>query len=222
MAYPSTAELVSGSTVTELTGLTTEQKDALRTEAITAVEFYCRQSFTAEGTEEDPVTLLVDGGGGRELWLPRRLATIDSLSVSTGAFGADDVTLNASHDRLHLGDAAGPSTWATRAIVAAMGTTRSVFPAGAGTVEVTGVWGWAEDEYPGEITTALRFHMEDRALADAHALADSVRSARGLGLSGLSQGSLTADLSRGEPLISTRVRRLLQRHRWSGPTGAIA
>lgn len=222
MAYPTTAELVAGSTVDALTDLTSDQQDAKRAEAIVAVESHCRQSFTAEGTEEAPVALLVDGNGGRELWLPRRLVLIDSLSVSTGAFGADDVVLNDSHDRLHLGDAAGPSTWATRVIAAATGTTRPVFPAGPGTVEVTGVWGWAEDEYPEAVTTALRFHMEDRALADAHALADSVRSARGLGIAGISQGNLSADLTRGEPLISTRVRRQLQRYRWSGPAGALA
>ena len=89
-------------------------------------------------------------------------------------------------------------------------------------MRVTGVWGWAGDEYPEAISTALRFDMEDRALANAHALSDTVRSARALGLAGVNQGGLSIELGNGEPAVSTRVRRLLKDYRWSGGVGALA
>jgi hypothetical protein len=222
MAYPTTAELAAGSTVKELTDLEPEQQDALLAEAIQAIERHCRQSFTADGTVEDPVTVTLDGDGGTQVYLPRRLAKLTDLSVSDGGLSVSDVTLSARHDRLHITPEPGASSWATRAIAEATGTVRLLFPAGAGTVEVSGVWGWPDEDYPDAVTTALRLDMEDRALASAHPLSETVRSARALGLGSIAQGALSLDLSDSEPEISTRVRRALRGLRWDIPSGALA
>ena len=222
--YPSTEELVTSSTVSKLTDLTPEQQDALRAEAIGAVERYCRQRFVAIGTEEEPSTVDIDGSGSSELYLPSRLAVLTDLNVSDGSLSVDDVGLNADRDRLNVRSDGSQDTWITRALARERGLpTERVFPLGTGEVEVTGVWGWPDDEFPDDVTTALRFHMEDRALTEAHKLAETVRAARALGVTGVQQGGLSIELGAGEPEISTRVRRLLRDLRWDGgPVGALA
>lgn len=227
MAYPTTAELVAASTVEALTGLEEAQQDAQRAEAIAAVEGFCHQSFESEGTEGEPATRTLDGTGARELYLPKRLSQLMDLTVTGGAFTETDVVLSDQGDRLHLPDETAGATWATRAIAEATGYREIVFPAGNGTVTVKGVWGWADAEYPAAITTALRWDMEDRALANAHALSETVRSARALGLSGVDQGGLSIALDGHEPQVSVRVARLLRRASdpplvWAPATGALA
>lgn len=221
--YPSTEELVAASSLSELTSLEAPQQDALRTEAIGAIERHCRQAFLQEGTEEDPVTKVIDGNGGEVLYLPARLAELTEFGVSTGALTASDVALSEKRDRLHLAPESAGSTWATRVIAEARDLDRAVFPAGPGTVEITGVWGWPEADYPAAVTTALRFHMEDRALTEAHKFADTVRSAKALGVDSIQQGNLSLGLGGQEKAVSTRVRRELADLRWpTAGTGALA
>jgi len=225
--YPTTKELVDASSNAELKALGEAEQDALRAEAILAIEGHCRQSFTAEagsasGSGDEFTTLAIDGTGSRTLYLPRRLASLHDLSVAGAAIDAGDVELNDRHDRLSIIEEGGNTNWLAQAAAEYSERPRALFVAGAGTVQVTGVWGWADDEYPEAITTALRFDMEDRALANGHALADTVRSARALGLSSVNQGGLSIELGKGEPAVSTRVRRLLKGYRWSGAAGALA
>lgn len=221
--YPTTAELVAASTVSELTDLEEAQQDALRQEAIDAIEGVCRQSFLQEGTEGEPVERIIDGPGSRELYLPKRLIELTKLATSGSALTASDVVLSEAGDRLHVPSERDGGTWATRAIAEATGRVDPIFPHGPGSVTVTGVWGWAE--VPSAIVTALRLDMEDRALATGHALAESVRSTRALGVSGIDQGGLSVQLRNREPGVSARVRRVLRTgndgagyiwHRWGG------
>lgn len=221
--YPTTAELVAASTVSELTGLTEAQQDALRQEAIDVIEGVCHQDFLQEGTKAEPVARVIDGPGARELYLPKRLVELTALEVPGGALTITDVTLSEDHARLHVTPESDGSTWATRAVAEMTGRTEPVFPDGPGTVTVTGVWGW--EEVPSAIATAIRLDMEDRALANQHALAESVRSSRALGVSGIDQGGLSVQLRAREPGVSARVRRVLRTgndgagyiwHRWTG------
>ncbi len=223
MAYPSTADLVAASTVAELTGLEGAQQDALRQEAIDAIEGACRQSFLQEGSKEEPVQRIADGSGSRALYLPKRLIELTELLVPDGGLTASNIVLSEAGDRLHIPAESDGSSWATRVIAEATGRTDPVFPDGYGAVAVTGVWGW--EEVPSAIVTAIRYDMEDRALANQHALAESVRSTRALGVSGIDQGGLSVQLRAREPGVSARVRRVLRTgndgagyiwHTWTG------
>ncbi len=220
--YPSTAELIAASNVSELTDLTEAQQDALRAESILAIEGYCAQSFEVEGTGEEPVQRILDGNGARKIYLPKRLVSLSALSVVGVALAASDVVLSEDHDRLHISDEADSASWLTRAMADITGERESLFTAGVGTVAVSGIWGWADDEFPDAVGTALRYDMEDRALADGHALSETVRSARALGLGGVQQGGLSIDLAAGEPEVSTRVARLLSDYIWQSAAGAVA
>ncbi len=220
--YPPLKDLIAASTVTELAGLEEAQQDALRTESILAIEGYCAQSFEAEGTNEAPAERVIDGPGARILHLPKRLVSLSSLSVIGVSITAADVVLSEEHDRLHIPEEAGSSTWLTRKLADATGVREALFAAGPGAVTISGVWGWADDEFPAAVGTALRYDMEDRALAGGHALSETVRSARALGLGGVSQGSLSVQLQSGEPDVSTRVARLLSDYIWQSASGAVA
>ncbi len=230
--YPTTAELVAASTVAALTDLETAQQDALRQEAILTVEGHCAQSFEAEGTEDDPVTKTLDGVGGRTLYLPMRMAKLVSVTPPEGSsLSTGDVTLSDDHDRLAVRSLYGGTNWATQAFAEGYGYRDLRFPSEPASVKVAGVWGWTDDEFPAAIATALRFDMEDRALADAHALSETVRSARALGLTALNQGGLTMQFGQrtgalgavpGEPAVSTRVERLLSGFLWVSMAGSMA
>jgi hypothetical protein len=224
MAYPATADLVSASSVAALAELSTEQQDALRAEAILAIEGHCNQSFLPEGTDEDPVAKTIDSPGGRVLYLPKRLSSLSELAISDSAITTSDVALDDDHGRLNVIDHRSGGSWLTRA-EAQMEWPDLTFPQGSGTAAVSGIWGWADEEYIAElsaITTALRYDMEDRALANAHALSESVRSAKALGLSGVSQGNLSLQLDGREAALSVRVQRLLTDLVWENAGGVLA
>lgn len=221
--YPTTAELIAASSVAALADLEEAQQDGLRSEAITAIEGYCGQSFTAQGTEEAPLTKTLDGQGGDVLYLPARLASLVSVTPPEGSsLSTGDVALGDDHDRLTIATTAGASNWLTQAYAEARGVRSLTFPTGTASVAVAGVWGWADDEVPDAVATALRFDMEDRALANAHALAETVRSARALGLTGVDQGGLSVGIGAREPEVSTRVARLLADLVWTSAAGALA
>lgn len=223
MAYPTTAELVDASSVDELVELVPEQQDGLRTEAILAVEGHCNQSFTPEGTDDDPVTKTIDSPGGRVLYLPKRLSSLSALAISGSAITTSDVALDDEHARLNVIDRRSGGSWLTRA-EAEMEWPDLSFPQGSGTAAVSGIWGWSDVEYAARlsgVSTALRYDMEDRALANAHALADTVRSAKALGLAGVSQGNLSLELDGRESGLSLRVQRLLTGLVWENAGGVL-
>lgn len=223
--YPSTAELVAASSNTVLKGLEKAEQDGLREEAILAIEGACRQSFTQEGKDDAPVVRKLDGTGSDVLYLPKRLVELVSIEVAGGVISADDVEVSEQRDRLSLPDPRSGTNWLLQAFAEARGIDETrAFPSGPAAVEVSGVWGWADDEVPTAVAVALRYDMEDRAVANAHALADTVRSAKGLGVSGLSQGGMSMQLDGREAAVSTRVRRVLADAAliWHGPVGALA
>jgi hypothetical protein len=226
--YPPLDALLAASSVTELTAaLDQEQQAELRAAAIADVEDYCRQPFVAEGTEAEPVAKLLDGAGGNTLWLPKRLAPGFELSITGSWLTASEVELSAERDRLSITSLGGGATWLTRELRRMqVGEAPAEFPTGPGLVTVTGAWGWSADEWnAGEldaVETAIRFAMEDQALADATQLAPTVRSARALGLSDVNQGGLSMALRDVEPGLSVRVQRKLTRLRWQVPSAVRA
>jgi hypothetical protein len=215
--YPSTADLVAASIVPALSELTGAQQDALRAASITAVENYCRQSFTAVGTTNSPVAKKLDGSGSDTLYLPERLAELVSFSVTESDSGygieASDVSVSDDRARLSVGATSIGATWADRALADVQGGRNPAFPSGVDNVVVAGVWGWTDAEYAAElsaVTTAIRYDMEDKALAGANHLAETVRSARALGLTSVSQGRLSINLGAMEVDLSVRARRILK------------
>ena len=215
--YPSTANLVDGSIVSQLTELTSTQQDALRAASITAVENYCRQSFTAVGSTNSPVSKKVDGSGSDTLYLPERLAELVAFAVTESDSGygieASDVSISDDRSRLSVGASVIGTTWADRALADVEGGRNPIFPSGVDNIVVTGVWGWTSAEYAAElsaVTTAIRYDMEDKALAGANHLAETVRSARALGLTSVSQGRLSINLGAMEVDLSVRAQRLLK------------
>lgn len=209
--YPSTADLVADSEVTELTSLSAVEQDALREMAIQAVERFCGQSFTLyEGS------LTVDGSGARELFAPRRIETLTDLEVKGTSIDLTDVLVSPEGDRLHF------EQYATSYAVAAMREhwhdTRT-FRAGSGTVILTGTFGWSV--VPQAVVLAIRIEMEDQAQADANKLAGTVAAFRRLGLRNIAQGNLRADI--GNPSdLSPRSAKLLAKYVWTGPGGYLA
>lgn len=203
--YPSTADLVAASTVDELADLSTDQKDELREAAIDAIEVHCRQAFTLQAA----ATKVVDGSGGDVLYLPVRLQAVTALSVDGTLMAVPDYSLGTDGDVLKLVSPVGGS-WVTR-VRRSPGDGGPSFPSGRDNVSITGDWGWAE--VPSAVATAIRFDMEDQALAEANKLASTVRSQRALGVYSINQGGLSAQLQ-GEPGLSVRVKRKLARYRW--------
>lgn len=231
MGYPSTADLVAASDVEELTGAEPEKQDDYRGSAITAIEGWCRQSFEAEGTEGDPVTKLIDGLGTDQLYTPKRLAVLSSVQIDNTPTASltVDVDRSATGAVLTVRAPVG-SGWAIRSRLRyAAGEAQNagpVFEAGRENVAVAGVWGWTDEEWEtGElapVARALRFDMEDQALADAYKLSSTIRAARALGVESITQGGLTMPLKGGTPGVSIRVQRELQRFRWEYAVGARA
>ena len=117
--YPTLDDLLAasgGPAGDALDALKGAQQAALRAEAIAAVEAYANQSFPAEGTEGDPLTLTLDGTGNRTLYLPRRLEQLVALQIDGNAPDLADVTLSAKGDRLSLAGTPGGDSWAMREV----------------------------------------------------------------------------------------------------------
>lgn len=235
MGYPTTAQLVADSNDAHLTGLTPTEQDALRASAINAIERHTGQRFEAEGTLLAPVTKSFPGNNGDTLWLPARLQELTGLEVVGSWLGPTDVAVSEDGAQLVIAppNVAG-GTWLDRAQAdLESGAGPAVFPLGPDRVLVSGVWGWTDAEWSDPVSQegrslaavrrAIRFDMEDHADADANELSETIRVARQLGVSSLSQGNLSVQMrSSGEPLVSERVRRELQGLRWTGPVVATA
>lgn len=209
--YPSTASLVAASSVTELTSLDAAAQELLRDEAIDAIERFCGQSFTLYEGE-----LVVDGGGGRELFPPRRIETLSDIVIKGTSIDLTDIVISPEGDRIHF------APWNTGYAVAAMRETAydsRTFRAGTGMVILTGTFGWSV--VPARVVQAIRVEMEEQARADDNALAGSVATYRRLGLRNISQGNLRADI--GNPSdVSPRTARLLAKYVWTGAGGYLA
>ena len=214
MAYPDTATLVAASSVEELTGLTTEQQDSLRAAAIVAVESYCCQPFTDFPAE----TVDVEAGGGYELYLPKRLRVLTSVTPYGGdpleeaALGVDP-----EGDRIVFHqNVVGTGYYSQALYEVSGGDYPTCFP--LGTLQITGDWGW--EDPPDAVVVALRYDMEEQALADQNALSSTVHAVRKLGLANIGQGSLRAELVT-PPLVSPRVEALLRDYLWHGEAGKL-
>lgn len=211
MAYPTTAELVAASSQDALTGLTPAQQDALRTAAIAAVEAHCGQSFTSEDA-----THAVRGSGGDTLLLPRRLEAATAVTMGGMLLEPGAWELGEDADRLVL-PALAPSNYYERTM-AQLDDWGPRSWANDLAVHITGTWGWTTP--PDAVVTALRYDMEDQAAADASGLSGAVQAYRKLGIRGISQGNLNAQLNGGGSL-SPRVQRLLEGLQWAGAGGFL-
>jgi hypothetical protein len=212
MAYPTTAQLVDASSQDELNALTPVQQDALRQASIAAIEAHCGQSFTAE-----VATHTLRGTGGDTLLLPRRLAAVTDVVLGGAALTLSDLQLGDDFDRLVL-PAPFPRNYYERTLATLDGWGPRTWDATLD-VAVTGTWGWVDP--PDAVVTALRYDMEDQAAADASGLSGAVQAYRKLGIRGISQGNLNAQLNGGGS-VSPRVQRLLEGLQWQGAGGYLA
>lgn len=218
MAYPTTADLVAGSAVSELTGLTSAQQDAFRDAAIAALESYANQAFAPEGTSGSPVERLLDGNGGVVLRLPKRLSELVELAAFD--LGAGDVELSERRDRLVIPQDKQIGTYYSRAL-RDFPDRPFEFPRDPASVRVSGVWGWADAEFPVVLESVLRVQMEDAALGAASQLEPVIRSSRDLGVRRITQGGLSVELSARSYVLSERARELLPRELiWGSNVGA--
>jgi hypothetical protein len=207
MAYPDREDVVAASTVDELTGLTTDQQDALYYAAISAIEDFTGQSFT-EFTGARTIT----GAGGTEQYLDRRLQSVTAWTLDGVELDLTALAISEGGDRIYVPTPVPsygvltPEPWgeAPRRL--------------RGDLEITGVWGWSDP--PEAVVEALRLDMEDTALAEAHALSASVHAARKLGIDTIRQGNLDVAL-RDVPTLSPRVTRLLEPYVWLGAGGHL-
>lgn len=228
MGYPTTAELIAASTVAALTDLTGAQQDQKAASAIDSIETFCHQTFTQEGTDAAPVTRTIDGSGSDRLYLPKRLATlaaatIDGLAMNTGL----DLEVHNAESKAYvkLVSPLDAGSWVTR-VRRSPGDPGPTFRSDQDNVTITGVWGWLDTEWAAgalqAVFDAILFDMEDQSLAESNQLAETVRSARALGVRSISQGGLSATIDPSEPGISTRVKRKLIPYVWQVPIGAVA
>lgn len=209
--YPTTEQLVDASSVSELLALSGPQQDALRDIAIADVERYCGQAFTPYIGD-----VVVDGGGGREVFPPKRVEELTGIVVKGTSIDLTDVAVSEKGDRIHF------LALSTDYAVAAMRETAfdsRTFRSGSGTVVLTGTFGWSV--VPAAVAQAIRIEMEQQALADASELSGIVSSSRRLGLRSVAQGNLRAEI--GDPsVVSPQAARLLSNYVWLGPGGYLA
>lgn len=208
--YPTREDLVAGSTVDELLASSSAQQDAYRALAILTVENYTGQVFLPFEGE-----IAVDGSGGRELYLPRRVEALTDVVVQGTSIDLTDVTISDDGARLSF------APLSTSYAVAAMRETSidsRTFRTGAGTVILSGLFGWSL--VPAAVTEAIRCEMEAEALAKTGPLSGVVGQARRLGLQNIAQGNLRAQV--GDPsAISPDAARWLTGLVWRGLGGQL-
>ena len=212
--YMSTADLVAASSLPELAALSAARREALRQEAIHAIEDFAGQSFTQEGTVAAPVTKAVDGSGSDVLWLPKRLASLVSVTI------AGIVVANAT--RLSDGFRLARPEWIGNYYTRALEMDHSGgFPRGQGNIAVSGVWGWLGSEFPAAVNTALLYQMEDMARAESSLLGATAAGFRTAGITNVAQGGLSASVGPSEP-VSARVARILRPYAAPASLAAVA
>lgn len=212
--YPSAATLVEQSTVEALASLTEAQQDALRSAAISAVEEHVGQSFTPfSGIVQVP------SQGGYEVLLPRRLRLLDAVYSSRGdLLEPEAVVLGPNKDRLIWRQNIVGVGYYEQALFEVSGRD---YPTrfGRDTLQVAGEWGW--DAVPQPVVDAIRYDMEDQAMADASALTQTVHVFRRLGLTTIDQGNLRATLGPVGGGLSPRVTRVLKPYVFLGTGGYV-
>lgn len=212
--YPTTAELLAESSCEELLALQEDQQEAHRQAAIAAVESWTGQQFLYfEGEAVE-----VESGGGHELYLPKRLIEVTSVTPYGGTpLDSAAIAVDPEGDRLVFRKGVVGVGYYEQALYdVSGGDYPSAFP--MGTLVITGNWGWTTA--PEAVATALRWDMEEQALADANALSPTVHAVRRLGLSSIGQGSLRASLVT-PPMLSPRCERLLTDYVWMGTGGKL-
>lgn len=212
--YPGVAALVGGSSVSELTGLPPADQAVLRVASITAVESFCRQSFTAT----EAIERVVQGNNLRNLYLPQRLASLTALTVNGRDVDLGGVKLDVDEGVLRFPLAFGQASVAARTIAQLEGDTQRSF---SGDVGVTGVWGWPEEDFPAAVSAAITFDMEDTARAAGSEIGDTVAAYRALGISDVNQGDLSVALKGSVPALAPRAKRAVRDLRWRS-VGALA
>jgi hypothetical protein len=187
---------------------------AFRSSAIATIEAFAGQRFA----EELATTRNISGADEEKLYLPKRLASLTSLSIANSAIDETNVAIGSSseipegmNDYLYI-EPSSLGSWVTRALT---DDRRRVFAAGVNNLAVTGTWGWPEADFPDAIAQALRFDMEDQAAAARHGLGGSIAALRTLGASGSSQGPLSVTISRSAPILSDRAMALVESYVWS-------
>lgn len=210
--YPSPAELVAESTLDALTSMPYEQQEVLYLAAKLAVEEYTGQVFDFE----DNVTKVIDGRGGRTIYLPKRLESLTTLEISGSGLDQTQVVLSEAHDALHVSATAGFGNYYEQALWRIQGEPALEFTYGVGTVTITGDWGWAD--FPQAIRSAMRLDMEDQALADTNSLMETIRAFQKMGIRDASQGGLNFAVVASAGL-SDRVRTLLDGYVFQGAIG---
>ncbi len=179
--------------------------------AISAVERFTGQRFVARAGD-----LVVDGSGGGEIFMPERVESLTDIVVKGTSIDLTDVVVGERGDRLHFVPL--NQSYAVQAMREVSYDSRT-FRAGAGTIILTGTFGWSV--CPAPVVQALRLEMEAQAQADASALSGVVGSARRLGLRDLAQGNLRITV--GDPSeISPQAGRLLVPYVWLGAGGHVA
>lgn len=204
MPYPDVAEIL---------GEAGEPDDELRLRvAIAAVEQFCRQRFDSTGDVE---TRTFDGNGTTTVYLDQRLFRLDGAKMGGNALEVATLGLDSTKTRLGFGSVEG-STWAMRAVAEMeFGERPRSFDPGTDNIAVSGIWGWTEAEWAasgGELQAvrdALKLTVQDLRRADDDALSETIKAARFAGISHVSQGGLSVDLSGSELNLSRRVKLLL-------------
>lgn len=218
MAYPAAAALQDASEVDALKQLSDADLDDVYSTAIASIEDFCGQKFT-----EVVATRIVDGGGGRTLALPQRLASITTLSVSGSSLQASDVSFNERHSELSVLASAGGGNWVEQVL---REDQRPLFTAGVGTVTIDGVWGWSDAELPAAdlstpIARALRLDMEDQALLRSGPLAETARTMSRSRSDLLIEGPLRLSISQSIIPLSAEVQSILSDFVWQ-PVARVA
>lgn len=216
MGYPDVATIIADSDVTALTEADSAEQERLRRSSIAAVEEFCQQKFESTGEES---TEVLDGPGGRRIYLPKRLSELTALEVKGSSITEADVLLNEDGAWLDVKpDSGWGGNYYERASRAADGIVGLDFTFGYSAVAVTGIWGWQDDEFPPQVTDALRLDMEDTALVDRNKLTPTIRQYRHLGVRDIAQGNMRASIG-GAPGLSADAQQLLSGLVWTPPLG---
>lgn len=215
MAYPTLDDLLEASATEDLTGASPAEQTTYYVLAIQAVESYTGQRFESEDAVER-----VDGSGGSEVYLPRRLLTLDSVAQVDGdALDLTNFDVAVGVNSARLVWAALDTSYYAQAMRAVQGwvDTRT-FRTGVRNLLIAGTWGW--EDPPPEVVAAIRLDMEDQAGASGLALAGTIHAYRRLGVRDVSQGNLRLTL---DPIaaqsLSPRAAALVHHLIWTGPAG---
>lgn len=218
MAYPAAAALQDASEVDALRQLSDADLADVYQLAIKSVERFCGQKFIAEAGVRT-----FDGGGGRTLALPQRLATLTTLTVSGSSLLASDVALNERHSELAVLSTATGGNWVEQVL---REDQRPLFTAGVGTITIDGIWGWSDAELPANdlstpIAQAVRMDMEDQALLRSGPLAETTRTMAKARTDLVIEGPLRLSMKESIVPLSSEVQTLLDDFVWQ-PVARVA